>query len=90
MMACGLPIISDELTHTHWLNKDDEIYFDFVKELDCRKLYSLVMDRLDKMSSGPSLEMRGRIMRRIAEKQFNARTNWSKLIEKVDAKEASE
>ena len=87
MMACGLPIISDELTHTCWLRKEDEIYFDFVKELDCRKLYSLVLDRLDGISSGPSLEMRGRIMRRIAEKQFDARTNWAKLIEKVDAKE---
>jgi hypothetical protein len=84
MMACGLPIISDEISHTNWLHQDDEIYFKFVKNADSRTLYAAVSDMLE--DSTVPLKIRGQIMRRIAVTQFNAAKKWPQLIEKVDYK----
>lgn len=84
MMACGLPIISDEPTHLNWLREDDKIYFEFLKAPDSRVIYSLVEDMLT--DTTVPLKTRGKIMRRIAVNQFDAATNWKQLIEKVDQK----
>jgi hypothetical protein len=84
MMACGLPIISDELSHTQWLHEDDKIYFKFLKEPSSSGLYRTFIDMMEDTSV--PLAARGKIMRRIAVNQFNASKNWAHLIEKVDSK----
>lgn len=84
MMACGLPILSDELSHTQWLHEDDKIYFKFLKNPEERDIYRAVIDLLEDTSV--PLQTRGKIMRRIAVNQFNASKNWAHLIEKVDSK----
>ena len=85
MMACGLPIVSDVMSHTNWMKEEDKLYFDFLKEPDGRMVYSKILELLEG-TAYPSLETRGKIMRRIAVNQFNASKNWAHLIEKVDCK----
>lgn len=84
MMACGLPIISDKMSHTDWLKPDDEKYFEFMTDLDGISLYKKVQSLLEDTSI--PLKMRGQISRRIAVNQFNASKNWARLIEKVEMK----
>jgi len=84
MMACGLPILSDEMSHTNWMHEDDKIYFEFLKNPDGRMVYSKIIEMLEDTTI--PLATRGKIMRRIAVNQFNASKNWAHLIEKIDSK----
>jgi hypothetical protein len=82
MMACGLPIISEPLSHHNWIKEDYGKYFSFIKEPDGRKVYSALLDLLE--DNTLTLEKRGQVMRRIVEKQFDAKTNWLNLINKLE------
>jgi len=84
MMACGLPIISDKMSHVNWLKEDDVKYFEFLEPMEAYDLYKKVGEMLD--DHALPLKMRGQISRRIAVTQFNASKNWVHLIEKVEMK----
>ena len=82
MMACGLPIISDVMSHTNWISEDEAKYFEFVKEPDGSKLYYLLQDMLEDESL--PLKKRGEVMRNIILKKFDAKKNWVELIRKLE------
>ena len=85
MMACGLPILSDELSNTGWISEDNAKYFNFIKNNDGRKMYNEYLAMID--NTYIPLRKKGEIMRKLAVKHFDARTNWLKLLNQMEMKQ---
>ena len=85
MMACGLPILSDELSNTGWISEDNAKYFNFIANNDGRKMYNEFLAMME--NTYLPLEKKGAIMRKLAVRHFDARTNWLQLLNKMEMKQ---
>lgn len=80
MMACGLPIICDELTHTNFLKEGEEKYFCFMKDNSPIKMYEAFKKLLEDEDWRITC---GKKMREIVEREFDASKKWKELLEVI-------